>query len=296
MPDARWVKSRFQTFDRAADAAGLKPLRAVELKPGEREVRIWIGFSIGAPKSLYRLVVQGERVRGERVLYWNAEPDPDEEPGETFHDLMFYNYEGACADFRTERGMGACRARFAEAPDWDRVYERITEQDLWTLPDPSTLPDDGTIVIDGWSMTVELRTPETYRTYHYNNPWAKESWPEAEKANRIASVMLEAGTVRSPDVRRRYRGLTSGEYRSAFRLCRSDTIWAFRPSTTMEKLARRAGIELPEPGEYGYELVVVGRATPEWLADEWESEYTRELQVRKLISVRPAHRPACQSP
>lgn len=70
-------------------------------------------------------------------------------------------------------------------------------------------------------------------------------------------------------------------------------MWGFRAS--LPHLAEKAGIALPEPGPHGYEVSVIGKATPKWLAQERGSAFNRELQVLKLNSVQPASTKQCTS-
>ena len=55
-------------IDPAAVAAGLRPLRRTALPPGEREVRVWTGFGLGIPHTLYRMRTLGGDVRGDMIL------------------------------------------------------------------------------------------------------------------------------------------------------------------------------------------------------------------------------------
>lgn len=287
IPDATWVSIYFDTFDPVARAAGLTPLRTKNLPSGSKEVRVWTGLAIGEPKRMYRFVIQEDSVGGELILHWGTDSDRD-------HDLMLHSLDGACRDFTRQFGAGICRAVFDEEPSWQNRYQQAKNAGLWTLPDPSALPDDSTMVWDGWIMTVELRDGDHYRTYQYNNPRARK-WPEADSALQVArSIRPIAGAMKSPDVRRTYHGVTTGKYREAFYLCESDSVWGFRAS--LSDLAEEAEIALPDPGPHGYEVKVIGEATPEWLAQEWESKFTRELQAFVLESVQSASKKQCTSP
>jgi len=287
IPDATWVPIYFDTFDRAARAAGLTPLRNKNLPPGSREVRIWTGLAIGEPKRMYRFVIQDDTVGGEFIFHWGVDDDRD-------HDLMIHSLDGACRGFTRRLGAGVCRAVFDTTPDWHGMYQEAKSAGLWTLPDPSALPDDSTMVWDGWIMTVELRVGDQYRTYQYDNPAARD-WPEADSALHVArSIRPVDSAMKSPYAQRVYRGVTTGKYREAFYLCESDSVWGFRAS--LSDLAEEAELVLPDPGPHGYEVQVIGEATPEWLARKWESNFTKELQALVLKSVQPASKRQCTLP
>ena len=293
IPDATWPPIYFNSFDRVISALEILPLRDKEQVEQRKEIRLWTGLSIGAPKSLYVITKYGDKVDGKLILYWNAS-DIDRQPeGESFHDLMVYNLTGSCESFTLKGRTGYCIANFEDPPNWESIYDNASEVGLWDLPDESELPSES-IFIDGWGLVVELLDDNQYRTYKYSNP-DKRDWPEAALAVEINSIITSARQhMKSSNVRRNYKGITNGEYRSAFKECDSNEVWAFRASSNIEGLAERAEIELPEPGEYGYLIEVFGTPTPVWLAKRWNSDYVRELQTGTLISVEPATSPNCK--
>lgn len=291
IPDATWPRIYFNSFDKVISALEILPLRDMEPVEQFKEIRIWTGVSIGAPKSLYIISKYGDRVDGKLILYWNAS-DIDRQPeGETFHDLMIYNLSGSCENFTLKGRTGYCIASFEYPPNWENFYNNASELGLWDLPDESELPSEG-FILDGWGLVVELLDDNQYRTYNYSNP-DKRDWPEAALAVEINAIITSARQhMKTSNVRKIFKGITSGEYRSAFKECDSDEIWAFRASIV--GLAKRSEIELPEPGEYGYLVEVFGTPTPEWLAIRWKSDFIRELQMSRLISIEPANSPNCK--
>lgn len=285
-PDVTSSRVYSSTFDAVAGAAGLVPLRFDTLNPG-REVRVWIGVAIGAPKQLYRFVERGRRVDGEIIHYWSATRLPDDRPGETIHDLMVYSLTGRCDRFAVNEKVGICRARFARRPDWGEVLRRAEAAGLRELPDESTLPDR-VLVFDGWSITVELREGDRYRAYRYGNPDA-QPWPEARRAVEVARAVRSLDALEhGPDVQRIHRGVTTGAYRSEFRPCEGGGPWDFYAS--LRHWAYRVGIEVPGDSADTTALFYVeveGELTPEWLARRWRSQYPRVLQVMRVMDVKP---------
>lgn len=294
VPNAIWPDYYYDTFDRVSKAVGLKTLRAKTLPPGAREARIWISVSTGVPKTLYRFVERGGEVSGEVIDYWSVEEDPGKPPGQTMHDLLMYSLKGSCKGFPVRAGTAICRAVFDETPKWRHPLARAGEAGLWTLLDESTLPDS-TITIDGWTITVELLKGDSYRAYQYDSPTAQDSFLEVRQAARLAGIVQAIQEHRRrPDNLRNYRGVTTGSYQSSFHLCGSEKTWGFK--SVLERLAKEAGVTLPESGPAGYKVEIVAEATPKWLARDWESKYTRVLQPRKLVSVRPAQDSTCTGP
>ncbi len=298
-----WVDGYFPHFDQAATTARLTPLREMHLRAGEREVRIWTQIEIGVPKHLYRFTERDGHVRGERIEYWSIDRHsfPDERPGETMHDLMLYSQKGRCDGFTTSAEMAICRVRFRREPPWGVVLRDAASHGLWTLPDPSVLPSDSLMMLDGWTMIVELRDGPRYRTYQYNNPDAHTKWPSASQANEIAHALSGIDSLTHlPDVWRIYRGVTTGRYRSAFRSC-DGAEWEFYDE--LRSLTKRtpAGVWSNVPALADsiardstlYEVEVLGELTPEWLARRLESKFPRALQVMELRAVRSSPSGGC---
>lgn len=290
-----WESVYLPGFDSVVRSAGLSRLRSASLPRGQREVRIWIGGGLGYPQEMFRFIEEGERVSGELIHYWHAVPPDgvDERPGETFHDLMLYSQAGRCSGFAVGARMGTCRGEFVSPPDWRAVLRRAEAERLWTLPDESTLPADGISVLDGWTITVELRDGSRYRAYHYSNP-DSHRWPEAAQATRLARTLDTIGALLRPaDVERTYRGVTSGVYRSEFIDCASGARWQFY--TDLRSLAEGSKIGFMPAADTGarYLVEVVGELTPEWLARRWESPYSRVLQPSRLVAVERSANGAC---
>ncbi len=184
-PRLPWAPTYFADYDAAARIAGLPVLRTRVLPPGERETRIWVQLEVAVPRLLYRFHEQGGRVQGERILYWPA-PTGGKDEAE-----IRRRYGGACASFAAGERMLVCRSRFTAAPDWAAVLRGAEREGLRALPDPSTLPDDGIRVLDGWTMTVELREGAWYRTYRYATPEEHPRWPSAARASAVLRTLHE---------------------------------------------------------------------------------------------------------
>jgi hypothetical protein len=291
-----WRRVYIDIFDSIAVSAGLQPLHAVSLPAGQREIRLWIGVAIGYPQDLYRFVENRGRVTGELVRHWpdNTFGSSDSLPRRSFHDLMVYSERGRCVDFRLAAGMGTCRGSFVRQPDWKKALRRAEAFDLWTLPDESSLPPDGMRIFDGWNLVVELRDGPGYRSYYYGNPDAHKAWPQAAKAVAIARAMAPIGELLRPSgAMRPYRGITTGRYQSEFVDCATGERWEFHEE--LKSLAERSKVAFVPASDTTarYVVQVVAELSPDWLAREWESEYSRVLQVMRLVSVRSEQGTGC---
>lgn len=293
--DSTWKQTFVRSYDRVARSAGLQPLRNEVLADGRREVRIWFGGGIGHPQDLFRFQISEAGVEGELILHWNA-VDRESKPGESFHDLMLYSLSGSCEGFAVAAGRGTCRALFEPEPDWADALSRAEIAGLWMLPDPSELPldaDEQFLCLDCTSMTVELRDGPMYRAYQYSEGDLDLNYPEAEHAREVwQSIISIRRLQRFSDVHRVYRGITMGMYGATFRPCENGETWEFR--SHLDYLARIAGVMLPDAGEEGYLLEIIGVPSPEWQARRWESEHARVFQGTTLVSATPTDTLGCE--
>jgi hypothetical protein len=177
------------SLDPVVRAVGLKPLRHTYLSADTREVRLWIGGGLFWPQDLYRVVSENGRVTGEWYRYWDS-PAPDRTSviRIPFGILVRAGLAGQCGSIRTRGDTEVCEVRFSHEPDWSAVLDRMSEAEVWTLPDQTALPDDRIMVADGWMLTVEIRQGRQYRTYNYSNPGSHQQ-PEAKQARRIADAL-----------------------------------------------------------------------------------------------------------
>jgi hypothetical protein len=183
--------------DPVAAALSLPALSRVSLPGSWVELRLWIGFGIGSPDYLLRLVSGPGVVTGEAILWWIYPGDflKALSDGVTSKYLQDFAGRNGCVDsvaagFPPEAQMraGGCVGDFGESvPDWHALYDSIVAMKVLELPDPSTLRPPPVRVLDGWSIIVETLEGPEYRAYEYSNPDA-QPWPEARLASAIADA------------------------------------------------------------------------------------------------------------
>jgi hypothetical protein len=156
IPNAIWEPIFFKSINELAAKADWKSLREAPLPSGSLEVRVWVGFGL-SPLQGYSLRRDGSRWTGHYVV-----DDFQQTNSVTVHDIM-------------------------PKSDWSKVWIRLVQLDLLTLPDSSTLRGEKSM-LDGVSYVVEINQGGSYRTYQYGNPQEQE-WPEAKKILNIVQIL-----------------------------------------------------------------------------------------------------------
>jgi hypothetical protein len=164
------------------------------------------------------------------------------------HDLLLHTLQGRCDRFARTEDTGVCRARFHEAPAWEKVLRAAEADGLWSIPDPSTLPSDSVMVLDGWTIVAELRDGPRYRMFQYNSPERHPRWPSAAQVQSIARRLGGIDSlVAASSAQRVYRGVTTGRYGSAFRVCGDTATWEFHDDLRYLAQNAREGIRAQQP-------------------------------------------------
>jgi hypothetical protein len=175
--------------DKKARAIDLTPLREKSLAHGNKEIRIWVGFGVVSPEDLLIINIDNSgNVSGRKVLTYNRDPEDwkdDPEELEYFLDSIY----SRCELIGSFKHLESCGLKHNEIFDWSKIYTKLEKLDIWTLPDESKLPELEIVILDGFSVFVELHDSISYRAYHYGNPGFRKD-KEAQNASEIMSFVL----------------------------------------------------------------------------------------------------------
>jgi hypothetical protein len=196
-----------ETIDRVARVGKIPLLRAHPPTGRRREIRFWLGGGIAIPETLIRLMIDGQRVRGEVIRYLGETlPDREANPswrafmdsvpdwlrrdfgcGEVATDTL--HYPGAQAGYQQELAA-VCRSRYPHEPDWSALLRELEGYHVWTLPDESELPRLANIVsTDGGGVTVEAWDGRRYHSYSFGDTNLIPA-PEAREAESIQKALI----------------------------------------------------------------------------------------------------------
>ncbi len=155
IPNATWESIYFEPINQLAAKAGWKSLRVGPLPAGSLEIRIWIISMM--PLRGYALRQDGS--------HWT---------GSYLADTVQHTNLVMASNLTPKSG-------------WDKLWSRLVQLDLLTLPDSCTLQGEKGF-FDGVSYVVEMNHDGGYRTYQYGNP-EEQTWPEAKKIQSIVEAL-----------------------------------------------------------------------------------------------------------
>jgi hypothetical protein len=160
----------FETKDAAVLTAGLEPLSKIQLRKGEREVRIWYsGF--GNPQYLVIIHQNGASVTGRMMLWWDqyyeSSPSTADSRVDNFVRKNFDCGQVAKRDshYGEDRWISStCEAKLKGSPDWKAF---LSEVEAHALPQSAAPSADEQTDDANWGITVERKSGATYGVSHY---------------------------------------------------------------------------------------------------------------------------------
>jgi hypothetical protein len=170
MPAGRWESIFFQTINKRTDAANLPSLRTVNLPNGDLETRVWVGFGINGEDGI---------ILRRSSNQWSA----------LYVHGIFDRYPPA--KYQEQKNLGVPKS------GWDKMWQRLDEAGILTLPDASEIGCNAGIV-DGVAYVIETNKNKTYRTYMYDNPQFAKCG-EAKRVIEISEILFdEFGLYQKP--------------------------------------------------------------------------------------------------
>jgi hypothetical protein len=194
----------FETKDAAVVTAGLAPLAKVDLRKGEREVRIWYS-SFGNPQYLVIIRQNGANVTGRLMLWWDQYYESSPSAADTRVD-NFVRTGFDCgpiskrdSHFGEDRWVSStCEAKLKGTPDWKAF---LSEVESHALPQSTAASADDQSDEANWGITVERKSGVNYGVSHYRTALSFVA-PEPGRGPKLQDMMneLAASAKRNPAV------------------------------------------------------------------------------------------------
>ncbi|MBC7899342.1 MAG: hypothetical protein H7070_04760 [Saprospiraceae bacterium] len=151
--DKKWVRIFFREIDGRIEGSDIGPLREKKLLPGEKEVRIWVGFDLYPLNGIILRQNEGK---------WTG------------------SYVLPVKLSSSSKPITALRE---PKSGWNALWQRLEELDFYTLPDSEDIgaTNAGT---DAKGAVIEIKTKESYRTYMYGGLRT----PEADETKKVVEI------------------------------------------------------------------------------------------------------------
>lgn len=151
--DKRWVRILFQGINARLEGSGIDRLREKELLPGEREVRVWVGFDLYPLNGIILKENEGK---------WTAV------------------YLPPIKDSSSSRPVTPLKE---PKSGWKALWQKLEELGLYTLPDSEDIGATNSYP-DAKGAVIEIKSSESYRTYMYGGL----ATPEAEESKKVVEI------------------------------------------------------------------------------------------------------------
>lgn len=179
-----------ETISHVASVAGWKDLRTDD--DVVREIRVYQGFGIAIPNSVFRLWEGADgRAHAQMGYFWAP---PNSGAGEDGGDydrevraLMDTAY--ACTDFRRSAEENVCLSRGGLTESEDASLAAA----LWALGlQELRTPSRASLGLDGWTVVVEYRSRREYRSVSVWQPSASSEDAAVRLVARVGALVAEA--------------------------------------------------------------------------------------------------------
>ncbi|HEY4733257.1 MAG: hypothetical protein ACJ79J_12500 [Gemmatimonadaceae bacterium] len=181
----------FETKDAAVVTAGLAPLSKVDLRKGDREVRIWYsGF--GNPQYLVIIRQNGANVTGRLMLWWDQYYESTPSSADVRVDNFVRNnfdcgtISKRDSHFGEDRWISStCEAKLKATPDWKAF---LSEAEAHALPQSTAPSADDQTDDQNWGITVERKSGANYGVSHYRTELSFAA-PEPGRGPKLQEMM-----------------------------------------------------------------------------------------------------------
>lgn len=151
--EKKWVRIFFREIDGRIEGSDIGPLRAKELLPGEKEVRIWVGFDLYPVNGIILRENEGK---------WTA---------------SYVLPVKLTSSSKPIVALGEPKS------GWNALWQRLEELDFYTLPDSEDIGATNGYP-DAKGAVIEIKTRESYRTYMYGGLGT----PEADESKKVVEI------------------------------------------------------------------------------------------------------------
>jgi len=260
--------------------------------------------TLGAEEEEFRVVLSspippyhGLRIKktkdieGAYVLFWEKNDAIDVESPQ--RNIRWF-IQGECKDFKETTQFEYCIPEWFEEPDWQRVYQKFDQSDIWTLEPADSLVRDTLSLEDEWVMHVEARVENYFRRYQYLSP---DTYEKSSISNDVLKMVSQMKDLRDATIQRDnfnvYRGYMKGPSGPEFVLCDESETWYFDGHLEDLVVTSAYPVLIEEASEQHFYVELRGQVRDQWYTEWFDQSYTRVIFPDEINEIQLISGPKC---
>jgi hypothetical protein len=230
-------------------------------------------------------------IEGAYVLFWEKNAAIDVESPQ--RNIRWF-IQGECKDFKETAQFEYCTPEWFEEPDWQRVYQKFDQSDIWTLEPADSLVRDSLSVEDQWVVHVEARVENYFRRYQYLSP---DTYQMSSTSSDVLTMVSQMKNLRDATIQRDnfnvYRGYMKGPSGPEFVLCDESETWYFDGHLEDLVVTSAYPVLIEEASEQHFYVELRGQVRDQWYTEWFDQSYTRVIISDEINEIQLISGPRC---
>ena len=272
-----------------ADSLGWEAMYEGVLGAEEEEFRVVLSSPISPYHALR--IKKTKDIEGAYVLFWEKKSAIDVESPQ--RNIRWF-IQGECKDFKETAQFEYCIPEWFEEPDWQRVYQKFDQSDIWTLEPADSLVRDSLSVEDQWVMHVEARVENYFRRYQYLSP---DTYEMSSTSSDVLTMVSQMKALRDATIQRDnfnvYRGYMKGPSGPEFVLCDESETWYFDGHLEDLVVTSAYPVLIEEASEQHFYVELRGQVRDQWYTKWFDQSYTRVIIPDEINEIQLISGPRC---
>ena len=272
-----------------ADSLGWGAMYEGTLGAEEEEFRVVLSSPISPYHALR--IKKTKDIEGAYVLFWEKNAAIDVESPQ--RNIRWF-IQGECKDFKETAQFEYCTPEWFEEPDWQRVYQKFDQSDIWTLEPADSLVRDSLSIEDQWVMHVEARVENYFRRYQYLSP---DTYEMSSTSSDVLTMVSQMKALRDATIQRDnfnvYRGYMKGPSGPEFVLCDESEMWYFDGHLEDLVVTSAYPVLIDEASEQHFYVELRGQVRDQWYTKWFDQSYTRVIIPDEINEIQLISGPRC---
>ena len=272
-----------------ADSLGWGAMYEGTLGAEEEEFRVVLSSPISPYHALR--IKKTKDIEGAYILFWEKNLAIDVESPQ--HNIRWF-IEGECKDFKETAQFEYCIPEWFEEPDWQRVYQKFDQSDIWTLEPADSLVRDSLSLEDEWVLHVEARVENYFRRYQHLSP---DTYEMSSTSSDVLNMVAQMKALRDATIQRDnfnvYRGYMKGPSGPEFVLCDESETWYFDGHLEDLVVTSAYPVLIDGASEQHFYVELLGQVRDQWYTEWLDQSYTRVIIPDEINEIQLISGPRC---